>query len=165
MDWTTGVAGNFTLRAKVKAGETWFYSEEKTATVLFPTRSQILSDAGVVSAMDSEWQQTLIDSTPTQYRERGLIVYLNTTVTPNAYEADDYDTSQWVAPGDDIIWFWDALNEPDPFANASGTRYPVGRFHTHTPEEFAHANFLGRNTGPLGQDEPTANAEKTPGFV
>ena len=163
MDWTTGVAGNFSLRGKAKLNGTWLYSSEKAAAVQFPTRSQILSDVGMVAAMDAEWQQTLIDSAPTQYRERSFMVYLDTI--QNTYEADDYKQGDWVAPGNNASVWLDFKIDPEPFANAVGARYLVASFHTHTPEEFAPTNFPGRYTGPLGQDEPTAIAAQTPGFV
>ena len=165
MNWITGVAGELELRGRAKNSGKFVNSQTQSANVQFPTQIQIFSDSGVVDAMYNEWQQTLIDSTPTQYRERGFFIYLNTSITPNAYEIGNYDQSPWVTPGDDIYWLWDGLNEPDPRANSVGARYPVARFHTHTPEEFAHTNFNGRYTGPLGEDESTANSEKTPGFV
>lgn len=112
--------------------------------------------------MDSEWQKPLNDSTPLQYRERGFVVYLDTV--QDAYYIDDFSTGDWVSPGDDIYFFMTAFNEPNPFANNIGARYPVARFHTHTPEEYSPAEYE-RDTGPLFHDEPTANSEKTPGFV
>lgn len=155
MNWTTGVAGELELRGRAK-------NSGKYATVQFPTRSQIIADAGNSGTMEAEWQQTLVDSTPSGYQERSFVVYLNTK--SNVYYSGSYDQSGLVPPGTDIYFLQLGLIDPEPLPNAAGARYPVATFHTHTPEEFAPSNYT-RATGPLGEDEPTAFSEKTPSFV
>jgi hypothetical protein len=89
---------------------------------------------------------------------------LDTSVTPNIYSADDHKPGDSVAPGNNASVWLNFTSDPEPFANATGARYLVASFHTHTPEEFAPTSFK-RDTGPQGQDGSTANAEATPGFV
>ncbi|WP_136064160.1 hypothetical protein [Pontiella sulfatireligans] len=65
MNWTTGVAGRFSLRAKTTAGgEEVALSQEVLATAQFPEVGEIVLDSGVVSAMDQAWNlsETLADT-------------------------------------------------------------------------------------------------------
>ena len=101
--------------------------------------------------MDTEWANTLVDSTPTQCRERGFFIYLN---YENEYEIGNILVGGYGAPDERvslIFWYnWDLRI--------------VGFFHTHPPISYAPTGSY-RKTGYSKGDEDAANDLKLPGFV
>jgi archaellum component FlaF (FlaF/FlaG flagellin family) len=170
MTWKTGVAGKFNLRAKATAGgEETVVSQEVQAEVLFPTRTQILADSGVVLAMQAKWQETLSDSTPTQCREHGFMIHLNTY--DDTYYVVHEKTGSWSPPGEGASVVLEYHDDPGRLPNASGNYYQVASFHTHPPETYAPTNTY-RHTGPstpmdnpVNNDTDVAEEWGTPGFV
>lgn len=154
MGWTTKVAGNFNIRAKVQANGQWYYSVEKEATVQFPSQLEILSGSGIIAAMETEWQETLTDSTPTSYREHGFIIKLNSQ-TGNYTVDTSRHIAAAVAPGVQAMgeFFVEWEDPNDTFPTSGGADYPVALFHTHPPLTYAPAG-QDRDTGPsAGSDE------------
>lgn len=171
MNWKTGVAGTFSLRAKATAGgEETVISQRIQAEVQFPNVYEIKYDSGIESAMEAAWQQTLIDSTPTSYRENGFLIWLDTRTDKYTADSSVY-TATTGTPGTQVTgeyWFnWENTEEIRP--TSSGANYPVALFHTHPPFTFANPiQYPKRDTGPSdGNDEDVDMAEEfgLPGLV
>ncbi|WP_372847121.1 hypothetical protein, partial [Pontiella sp.] len=169
-EWTTRIAGDFYLRAKAKVEDCTVYSLPQSAKVQFPTREEILSDAGITNAMEEAWQQTLEASTTNSYREFGFMIYLNTADGTYSANTSVYTASTGV-PGSQVqgtFWFnWENSDELSPLS--SGANYPVALFHTHPPFTFAdplvyESRDTGASTG-TDEDVDMANKNGLPGFL
>jgi hypothetical protein len=159
--WTNNIAGEFVIRAKADFDGNTIRSVEVPATVLFPTRAQILADSVILSEMNAKWQETLSDSTATQCREHGFMVYLNTF--SNGYFTAFHKEGAWSPPGTSASVYLEFRDDPECFPNSPGSLYQVASFHTHPPETYSPTNIY-RHTGPSTSFDNPLMLQMTGGF-
>ena len=136
--------------------------------VRFPRITQIMNSSEFISMANSAWAATLADCCPTNRRERGFWIILNTETS--LYEAGETKI------GPDCPSYAQATvnlsprppdDPPLPSPTASGACYPVASFHCHTPTTYlvATTNYEGRAVGVSGKDWQMDTIEQVPGIV
>ncbi|MET0650004.1 MAG: Calx-beta domain-containing protein [Pyrinomonadaceae bacterium] len=157
------VAGKFKVRLTATLSDgTETTSPEKDLEVQFPSYADIVGDGDVVSATDAAWAATLADATPTQRRERGFWIRLNTST--EKYEVTSTDFGPFVGnAGQGTVNLSpkpaDSPASPTPLDTPT---YTVASFHTHTPTFYRTS---GRVVGPSNQDGIADMADNVTGVV
>ena len=169
--WEAKIAGKYKIRGVATICGTEHFTSEKNMEVKFPTYAEIVSDAGVITETDREWQLTLNDATqvPNQRRERGFWIRLNTAT--NSYEFSNHVQGAFVGPGAfaNIPLSSRPTDSPaNPGPCDAGATYSVASFHTHPPNEFRAVAFPPSVTQPIGPsiaDNNVDNGDDVPGVV
>jgi hypothetical protein len=158
--WTARVAGYFELQGKLTVDGRDAYTPLVDVEVQFPSYFDLVGDSSVVGMTSTAWQGVLNDCTPTNRRERGYWILLNT-------ETDHYFHTTTVF-GPAVTNMQGAyVNLPQrpsdvpiaPSPLAAGATYPVATFHAHTPTTYLS---VGRPVGPSPED---ASANNDPLFM
>jgi hypothetical protein len=163
--WTARIAGHFDLRGIVSCGGFALTTAVQQVEVQFPCYDEITNDIGVVSMTTNAWASTIADCSPSNRRERGFWVFLNTQ--SNSYEAGQTCYGDWVGI-DDGAYIRDFPNRPSdmpivPNATDSGARYPVASFHCHTSPRYW--TWGSRDVGPSSSDDGFNTNNQVPGLV
>ena len=161
--WTARIAGHFELRGISSVDGNAFTTAVQQIEVRFPCYDDIVSSSNVIRFCKAAWIQTLLDTSPTNRRERGFWVWLDTG--QDAYEPGLLELGDFVE--NDEGSFIDLSSRPGdmpdlPPANASSARYPVASFHTHTPTYYRTS---GRGVGPSPADNGMDTDDQVPGIV
>jgi len=155
-------AGHFKVRASAYVNGEKSYSDTEHLEVQFPTHTHMTNSIPLMDAFSTLWQFTLSDTSPTQRREYGCYIILDTAA--GQYGVTGIVTGDWTtdlerasvryAPRPD-----DIPANPNPTAPAS---YVVGTFHTHTPTTY---RTVGRGVGPSSGDKTNAVLRQLPNFA
>ena len=161
--WTARIAGHFELRGISSVDGNAFTTAVQQIEVRFPCYDDIVSCSNVIRFCKAAWIQTLLDTSPTNRRERGFWVWLDTG--QDEYEPGLLELGDFVE--NDEGSFIDLSSRPGdmpalPPANASSARYPVASFHTHTPTYYRTS---GRGVGPSPDDNGMDIDDQVPGIV
>ena len=162
--WTAKIAGTFEMRGIGTVDGKSIETPVEEVEVMFPRFEQITNNAEVVIMTDAAWAATMADCTPTNRRERGFWIYLNTgtglyeagptIIGPGCSGKEQAGVSLSPRPADDPIL---------PSPTASGARYPVASFHCHTSTYYWPDD--GRYVGPTDDDTDLDIVERVPGLV
>ena len=131
--------------------------------VMFPRFEQITNAAEVISMTDAAWAATMAECFPTNRRERGFWIYLNTNT--GLYEEGAIYLGPWVSGDEQAnvnIWWRPSDIPSSPSPTDSGAYYPVASFHTHTSTYYG---TRGRFVGPSGKDRDVDSTNQVPGLV
>jgi hypothetical protein len=161
--WTAKIAGTFELRATATVNGKTYTTPEAEVEVRFPSYGEITSDSTVLSFASEAWTATLSDCTPTERRERGFWIFLNTGT-------DEYEAGPTVLGpnvGNSVGAYvnlplrpQDSPSLPSPIEPSA--RYPVASFHCHTATTYRE---WGRGIGPSPADNQADSTDKVPGIV
>ena len=161
--WTAKIAGTFEMRG---IGTVLGQSVEtpiEEVEVMFPRFEQITNAAEVVTMTDAAWATTMAECFPTNRRERGFWIWLNTNT--GLYEEGVVYCGPWIA-GDNPAYVEIGRRPPDipsmPSPTDSGAYYPVASFHTHTSTFYG---TKGRFVGPSPIDRDADSTNEVPGLV
>ena len=161
--WTAKIAGTFELRGIGTVNGESVETPIEEVEVMFPRFEQITNDVAVVSMTDAAWAATVADCTPTNRRERGFWIYLNTTT--GQYEEGAIYYGPWIVGENQAyvnIW-WRPSDIPSaPGPTDSGAYYPIASFHTHTSTYYGTGT---RDVGPSDFDREADITNQVPGLV
>ena len=167
--WTAKIAGIFEMRGIGTVDGKSVETPIEEVEVRFPNHYNLFNDAQVISMANSAWDATLSDCSPTNRRERGFWILLNTATS--SYEAGPTIYGAWCGTGNGASVVLsprpsDIPSQPCPIAY--GAIYSVASFHCHTPTTYrpATTNFLGRKVGPSQDDKRVDKyVDHVPGIV
>lgn len=157
------VAGRFKLRVTATLSDgSETQSPEKDLEVQFPSYSDVVANAAVVTATDAAWAGAKADASATQRRERGFWIRLNTNT--EAYEMTATEFGAWAT---DLVGASITLSSKPADSIAAPTpldtpTYTVASFHTHTPTFY---RTVGRGVGPSGGDHAADTSDNVTGVV
>ena len=166
--WTAKIAGTFEMRGIGTVNGESVETPIEEVEVMFPRYREITNDTAVISMADAAWAATLADCCPTNRRERGFWIILDTgtglyeagetIIGPDCPSYEQASVSISPRPPDD---------PPLPSPTASGACYPVASFHCHTPTTYlaATTNYTRRPVGASGKDWQMDKIEQVPGLV
>jgi hypothetical protein len=132
--------------------------------VMFPRFEQITNAAEVVTMTDAAWAATMAECSPTNRRERGFWIWLNTNT--GLYEEGVVYYGPWTNGNNQAsvnIWWRPADIPSSPSPTDSGAYYPVASFHTHTSTYYWPEGE--RNVGPSPTDNDQDTEAQVPGLV
>ncbi len=161
--WTAKIAGTFEMRG---IGTVHGYRVEtpiEEVEVMFPRFEQITNAAEVVIMADAAWAATMAECFPTNRRERGFWIWLNTNT--GLYEEGAVYCGPWIV-GDNPAYVnigrrpFDIPTLPSP--TDPGAYYPVASFHSHTSTYYG---TRGRFVGPSPIDRNADSTNQVPGLV
>ena len=162
--WTATIAGTFELRGRGVVDGVEVFTPITEIEVKFPSFDQITNDASVISMANAAWAATLADCSPTNQRERGFWIYLNTFT--DTYEAGTLCLGEWTGGhgSGSVALPSRPSDETEPIAATdAGARYPVASFHTHTSPVFWRIGE--RTVGPSAADNRLDYIDRVPGLV
>ena len=163
--WTARIAGTFELRGRGTADGREVVTPVAEVEVRFPSYSEIVGDTNVIAFTDAAWASTLADCSPGRRRERGFWIYLDTTT--DSYESGQVQFGNWADDDEDVeirLHRRPSDIPSSPLPTASGARYPVASFHTHTPTAY-RTNIVFRYVGPSDEDNDADFIDQVPGIV
>ena len=159
--WTAKIAGTFELRGRGVVDGVEVFTPITEIEVKFPSFDQITNDASVISMANAAWAATLADCSPTNQRERGFWIYLNTFT--DTYEAGTLCLGEWTGGhgSGSVALPSRPSDETEPIAATdAGARYPVASFHTHTSPVFWRIGE--RTVGPSAADNRLDYIDRVP---
>ena len=166
--WTAKIAGTFEMRGIGTVDGKSVETPVEEVEVRFPDHDDLFNDTQVISMANSAWVATLADCSPTNRRERGFWILLDTAA--NSYEAGPTLYGHWCGTGEDASVGMsprppDVPSQPSP--TDFGAKYSVASFHCHTPTTYrpATTNFPGRKVGPSKDDKRVDKVDHVPGIV
>ncbi len=166
--WMAKVAGIFELKGQATVnGQDWI-TPIVEIEVRFPSYDDITGDDMVISAMNAAWQMTKdsCTETPNERYEFGFWIQLNTY--SNDYVIGSIEKGPPSSPGTNGHLRLSG-RPPDlpscPNANATGARYTVGMFHTHSPRTYLTPTNGFRRVGPSERDYRGATLRQLVGVV
>ena len=161
--WTAKIAGTFEMRGIGTVDGKSVETPIEEVEVMFPRFEQITNAAEVVSMTDAAWAATMAECFPTNRRERGFWIWLNTNT--GLYEEGAICLGPWTNGNNQAsvnLSPRPSDQPPLPSPTAIGARYPVASFHCHTSTYYG---TLGRFVGQTKQDENMDTIEQVPGLV
>ena len=166
--WTAKIAGTFEMRGIGTVHGNSVETPIEEVVVRFPDMLDLVNNSQIISMANSAWAATLADCSPTNRRERGFWILLDTS--SNSYNAGETIYGDWCGTNEDASVSIsprpsDVPSDPSP--TASGALYPVASFHCHTPTTYRPetTNFHGRAVGPTPNDNGMDLIEHVPGLV
>ena len=167
--WTAKIAGTFEMRGIGTVHGNSVETPIEEVVVRFPGMYNLVNNAQIISLANTAWAETLADCSPTNRRERGFWIYLDTS--SDSYEAGPTIFGNPCGPDDEAAVSMSPRppdEPPLPSATASSARYPIASFHCHTPTTYrvSATNFPGRAVGPSPNDMYIdENVDQVPGLV
>ena len=162
--WTAKIAGIFEMRGIGTVNGESVETPIEEVEVMFPRFDQITNAAEVVTMTDAAWAATMAECFPTNRRERGFWIYLNTST--GLYEDGPTYWGPWVSGDEQAsvnIWWRPSDIPSSPSPTDSGAYYPVASFHTHTSTFYWPIGE--RNVGPSPDDNDKDKDAQVPGLV
>ena len=162
--WTAKIAGTFEMRGIGTVHGESVETPIEEVEVMFPRFEQITNAAEVVIMADAAWAATMAECFPTNRRERGFWIWLNTNT--GLYEEGELCYGPWTNGNNQagVNLSSRPLDDPImPSPTASGARYPVASFHCHTSTYYWPDD--GRYVGPSDDDTNMDIVEEVPGLV
>ena len=160
---TARAAGFYEVRASALVNGTRVYSKKKDFDVYFPDVDDFMYEADLQTTFNAMWATTKAETTPTQRREHGCYVTLNSA--NGQYGTIAHTIGLWTPNHEMASMILPAQNlnipaTPTPIGSAT---YVVAWFHTHTPTTYV--TFANRSVGPSNQDLEHASDNFLPGIV
>lgn len=130
-------------------------TESLSPSDVYPSVSEIISNATVKKAMDNAWQETLKLASKNGRQEVGFFIYY------------DFDTKQYsigktvYGP---VITGCEGTHGSISLGSPTNNITVCAFFHTHTPLYYC-PNYVSRETGPSQTDKNTADSYGLPGII
>ena len=161
--WTARVAGYFELQGKISVDGHDAYTPMVDIEVQFPSYDQIWADSAFVGLANQTWRHILNDCSPSNRRERGFWVRINTAT--GVYFRDQEIPGPLVTNGVGASILLGSRPADIPTAPTpldSGAVYTVASFHGHTPTTYStQLRYIGPSDGDVSADA----AAQIPGIV
>ena len=161
--WTARVAGYFELQGKITVDGHDAYTPMVDIEVQFPSYDQIWADSVFVGLANQTWRHILNDCSPSNRRERGFWVRINTAT--GVYFRDQEIPGPLVTNGVGASILLGSRPADIPTAPTpldSGAVYTVASFHGHTPTTYStQLRYIGPSDGDVSADA----AAQIPGIV
>ena len=161
--WTARVAGYFELQGKITVDGHDAYTPIVDMEVQFPSYDQIWSDTAFIGLANQAWRHILSDCSPSNRRERGFWVRLDTAT--GTYFRDQEIPGPLVTNGIGASVALGARpsdNPARPTPLDTGATYAVASFHGHTPTTYStQLRYIGPSEGDIIADA----ANQVPGIV
>ncbi len=162
--WTAKIAGTFEMRGIGTVNGESVETPIEEVEVMFPRYEQIVESTEVISMTDAAWAATMAECFPTNRRERGFWIWLNTNT--GLYEEGAIYLGPWTNGNNQASVNLSPRPSDVPLLpspTASGARYPVASFHCHTSTYYWPDD--GREVGPSPMDKRMDEIEEVPGLV
>lgn len=161
--WTARVAGYFELQGRISVDGREAFTPVENMEVRFPSYDQIWNDPAFIGLANVTWTNILNDCSPSNRRERGFWVRLNTST--ESYFRDQEIPGPLVTNG--AVAYVELGPRPGDLPSSpapldGGVIYTVASFHGHTPTTYAPRFRL---VGPTDGDALADAAAHIPGIV